>query len=215
LFRGTTAISALYRYSCAAAASNLVGDSTKRPRKADKGSASQPITIDGGTQPSSPRQAIAAASQGTGFETQVRNAVLEAATIATTEAAVSEDDDEDKEMDAHLQDNFEGIDWSRLKKYCKPPRTQKQKISWVYKHGYRVVLCNNMEMIFFICPACHLSKHLDITGEGATDTTLATSSAAKHLRSKHRVTRNGIEPWALHKGQRSLAMVAGSGVKVS
>jgi hypothetical protein len=36
----------------------------------------------------------------------------EAATIATTEAAVSEHDDEDKdeEIDAHLQDNFKGID---------------------------------------------------------------------------------------------------------
>jgi hypothetical protein len=45
--------------------------------------------------------------------------------------------------------------------------------------------------------------------------TLTTSSAAKHLRSKDRVTRNGIEPWALHKGQRSLAMAAGSGVNVS
>jgi hypothetical protein len=214
----------------AAAASNLVSGPTKRLRKADKGSASQPITIDGGTQPSSPRQAIAAASQGTDFETQVRNAVpeaaivaplegSEAATIATTEAAVSEDDDEDEdedeEIDAHLQDNFEGIDWSRLTKYCKPPRTQKQKKSWVYKHGYRVVLQNNMEKIFFICRAYHLSKHLNITGEGAADTTLATSSAAKHLRSKHRVTMNGIEPWTLHKGQRSLAMVAGSGVKVS
>jgi hypothetical protein len=141
----------------AAAASNLVSGPTKRLQKVDKGSALQPITIDGGTQPSSPRQAIA--SQGTDFETQVRNAVPEAATIATTEAAVSEDDDEDEEMDAHLQDNFESIDWSRLTKYCKQPRMQKQKKSWVYKHG--------------------------------------------------------IEPWALHKGQRSLAMVAGSGVKVS
>jgi hypothetical protein len=141
--------------------------------KPNKGSASQPITIDGGTQPSSPRQAISAASQGTDFETQVRNAVpeaaivaplegSEAATIATTEAAISEDDDEDEdeEMDAHLQDNFEGIDWSRLTKYCKLPRTQKQKKSWVYKHGYRVVLRNNMEKIFFICRACHLANTL-------------------------------------------------------
>ena len=53
----------------------------------------------------------------------------EAATIATTEAAVSEDDDKDKEIDVHLQDNFKGINWSRLTKYCKPPRTQKQKKS--------------------------------------------------------------------------------------
>ncbi|KAF1939510.1 hypothetical protein EJ02DRAFT_320708, partial [Clathrospora elynae] len=165
---------------------------TKRLRRANKGSALQPITIDGGTQPSSPRQAIATASQSTNFETQVCNAVpesaivaplkgSEAATIGTTEAAVSEDNDEDEEIDAHLQDNFEGIDWSCLKKYCKLPRTQKQKKSWVYKHDYRVVLRNNIEKIFFICRACHLSKHLDITGKGAADTTLATSSAAKHL----------------------------------
>jgi hypothetical protein len=210
----------------AGTASNLVSGPTKRLRKADKGSSLQPITIDRGTQSSSPRQAIAAASQGTNFETQVRNAVPEAAivaplkgsettTIATTEAAVSKDDNEDEEMDSHLLDNFKGIDWSHLTKYCKPPRTQKQKKSWVYKHSYRVVLWNNMEKIFFICRACHLSKRLDITGKGAADTTLATCSAAKHLGSKHRITRNGIEPWALHKGQQLLAMVAGSSIKVS
>jgi hypothetical protein len=147
----------------AAATSNLVGGPTKRLCKADKGSPSQPITIDRGTQPLSPCQAIAAASQGTDFETQVRDAVpeaaivaplegSEAATIGTTEAAISGDDDEDEEIDMHLQDNFEGIDWSRLKKYCKPPRTQKQKKSWVYKHGYRVVLRNNIEKIFFNLP---------------------------------------------------------------
>jgi hypothetical protein len=138
----------------------------------------------------------------------------EAAMIATTGAAVSEDDNEDEDMDAHLQDNFESIEWSCLTKYCKPPHAQKQKKSWVSKHGYRVILRNNMEKIFFICRACHLSKHLNITGKGAADTTLATSSAAKHLCSKHRITRNSIEPWGLHKGQQSFAMVAGSGITV-
>jgi hypothetical protein len=47
----------------AAVASNLVGGPTKRLRKADEGSASQLITIDRWTQPSSSRQAIAAASR--------------------------------------------------------------------------------------------------------------------------------------------------------
>jgi hypothetical protein len=32
-----------------------------------------------------------------------------AATVTTTEAAVIEYDDEGKEIDAHLQDNFKGI----------------------------------------------------------------------------------------------------------
>jgi hypothetical protein len=47
-----------------------------------------------------PEAAIVAPLEGSG-----------AATIATTEAAVSEDDDKDKdkEIDAHLQDNFKGI----------------------------------------------------------------------------------------------------------
>jgi hypothetical protein len=85
----------------------------------------------------------------------------EAATIATTEAAVSSDEDE---LDTHLQDNFDSIDWSRLKKYCKPLRTSQQKKSWVYKYGYRVTLLKDMSKIFWICRNCHQRKKLDITG---------------------------------------------------
>jgi hypothetical protein len=66
----------------AAAASNLVSGPTKRLQKANKRSALQLITIDEGTQPLSLRQAIAAASQGTNFETQICNAGPEATIVA-------------------------------------------------------------------------------------------------------------------------------------
>jgi hypothetical protein len=186
-----------------AAASSAAAALLKRQKTAEKasgGTASQPIAVDDNTQPSSLRQALAAVSQATDFESQVRDAVpeaaivappegSEAATIATTEVAVSSDEDE---LDAHLQDNFDSIDWSRLKKYCKPLRTSHQKKSWVYKYGYHVTLLRDMSKIFWICHDCHQRKKLDITGQGACNTTGATSSAAAHLRSVHGITKAGV-----------------------
>jgi hypothetical protein len=194
------------------------------------GSALQPISFDDDTQqssrPTSPCRAIAAASQATktiDFESQLRNAIpeaaiaapikgSEAATAATT--VIAESDDEE-EFDAEMSDNFEGINWTRLKKYCKPLRTQKRTKSWVYKWGYRVALLKDMSRIYWICRDCHQRKVLDITGEGAAETTSATSSTAKHLLTKHRITKAGVVPRTLRNGQQSLAMLAGNGVVVS
>jgi hypothetical protein len=57
------------------------------------GSASQAISIDdntqGSTQPTSPRRAIAAASQALDFESQVRDAVPEAAIVASPEGSIA------------------------------------------------------------------------------------------------------------------------------
>jgi hypothetical protein len=44
----------------------------------------------------------------------------EHATAAASRVAEDEEDDEEIEaFDAHLMDNYNGIDWSRLRRYCK------------------------------------------------------------------------------------------------
>jgi hypothetical protein len=35
-------------------------------------------------------------------------------------------------LDASLMDDFEGIDWGRLRKYMKPLSSQKSRKSWIY-----------------------------------------------------------------------------------
>jgi hypothetical protein len=64
----------------------------------------------------------------------------------------------EERFDALFEDNFEGIDFLRLPKYIKLLATQKQKKSWVYQHGYRVALRNDLSRIFFVCCYCHQRK---------------------------------------------------------
>jgi hypothetical protein len=45
-------------------------------------------------------------------------------------------------MDEELTDNFDGIYWSRLKRYKKPLQTPRRKKSWMCQYGYRVALKN-------------------------------------------------------------------------
>jgi hypothetical protein len=92
-----------------------------------------------------------------------------------------------------------------------PPRTQKQRKSWIYNHGYRIASQRNPERLFWVCHACHHKKL-----EGAVlETTTATSSAQSHLLKKHRIDATGKLAIRLPNGQRTLSMLAGSGVVVS
>lgn len=75
----------------------------------------------------SPRQALAAASQATTFESQLLESQLEAGIVAPTEgsqagtAATTEaGGDSDNDGDG---DNFDGIDWQRLRGFMKPLAT--------------------------------------------------------------------------------------------
>jgi hypothetical protein len=213
------------RKHTAAVAAATVG-SQKRARRLNKGSSLQSVIIPDNhkdTLPLSPRQALFLGSQAADFESQLRDSVpedaivmpteaSEAATIATTEAEVS---DNTEELDSHIADNFEGIDWSCLTRYAKPLRTSNHQKSWVYQYGYRVCLRKDMERIYWICHKCHRCKMLDVTGQGALETTAATSSATKHLLVTHRISRDGVVPRVYPKGQRSLAVIARSGVKVN
>jgi hypothetical protein len=191
---------------------------TKQRRISSKGTKSQPVVVDD-TQLSSPREALAIASQADDFESQLRDSRLEAEVVASVEASeaatvastVPNEGVEDG-FDERFADNFDGINWTRLKGFIMPPRTQTHRKSWVYKHGYRVAAQRNPERLFWVCHACHRIGKL----EGAVlDTTTATSSAQSHLLKKHRIDATGKVAIKLAAGQKTLSMLAGSGVLVS
>ncbi|KAA8615967.1 hypothetical protein PtrV1_11367 [Pyrenophora tritici-repentis] len=204
--------------------------------KRQKGSKSQPITIEASqpshpfvidedtqreTPPTSPRRAILAASQGVDFEMQLRDSIPEDAIVAPVEAsevaaAASEAVDEgepEPDFDPRMADNFDGINWSRLPRYMKPLRTQKQKKSWVYNYGYRLTLRSNTNRIFWLCHICHKRK---AATAGFAETTEATSTAARHLNRDHGITNAGEQPpQQLLGGQKSLEMMLKGGFGVS
>jgi hypothetical protein len=99
-----------------------------------------------------------AASQGIDFETQVRDSIpedeifapVEASEVATAASEAVDEDAEEPDFDPRMVDNFEGI-WGLLPRYMKPLRTQKQKKSWVYDHGYQLTLRKNTNRIVFLC----------------------------------------------------------------
>ncbi|KAF1949757.1 hypothetical protein CC80DRAFT_554983 [Byssothecium circinans] len=68
----------------------------------------------------------------------------------------------------------------------KPLATQRAKRSWVYLHGYRVALLKEPNRLFFICRYCHQHKIIDAGGAGIYETTLSTSTTARHLSQKKR-----------------------------
>jgi hypothetical protein len=77
-------------------------------------------------------------------------------------------------------DDFEGINWGRLRRYMKPLSSQKSRKSWIYRHGYRVALLKDPSKLYFVCRHCYEHKYTD-TGVGIYETTLSTSSAQRHL----------------------------------
>lgn len=72
----------------------------------------------------------------------------------STNVAPSKAADDDVSY-ANFEDKYEGINWDRLPQFMKPLRTQKRRMSWIYKHGYRVALRRQPDRIFFICRWCH------------------------------------------------------------
>lgn len=130
---------------------------------------------------------------------QLRDSIPEDAIVAPVEAskvAVAASKAVDKgepepNFDPRMADNFDGINWSRLPRYMKPLRTQKQKKSWVYNYGYRLTLRSNTNRIFWLCHICHKRK---AATAGFAETTEATSTAARHLNRDHRITNAGEQP---------------------
>jgi hypothetical protein len=216
--------------ACNVAASRA--NATKR-QKLNKFSELQPITIDASqpslpiiidvdtqreTPPTSPRRAMIAASQGIDFETQVHDSIpedeifapVEASEVATAASEAVDKDAEEPDFDPRMVDNFEGIDWGLLPRYMKPLRTQKQKKSWVYDHGYRLTLRRKTNRIVFLCRICHKRKAAGVRFSDATD---ATSTAVRHLKKDHGITKDGKLPLPqLLHDQKSLDSVLRSRV---
>ncbi|KAI1521089.1 hypothetical protein PtrCC142_012334, partial [Pyrenophora tritici-repentis] len=141
---------------------------------APSGSASQPISI-GDTQqpspspstPSTPFPPPPPASYVSTFESQLRDSRPEAeivapfegseeATVASSNTANEASPHMDEALDGDFEDNYEGIDWDRLPRVIKPPTTSRRTPSWIYRHGYRVVLRSDMTTTYFICKFCHI-----------------------------------------------------------
>jgi hypothetical protein len=118
-------------------------------------------------------------------ESQAEDAIIapeegsEEATVASSQDAPEEL--ADKGFDAHLEDNFDGIDWTRLPKYMKPVAESRQRKSWIYLYGFRVALLKDPNRIYFVCRYCHERKFIDAGCGGIFETTRAVSAAARHL----------------------------------
>jgi hypothetical protein len=156
----------------------------KRVKATPRGTQSQPVVIEDSQQSQrlSPRRAlIKSRLSNNTFESQLRSAAPEAAIVApdedASEAAIVEDGAEDSGFDAHLEDNFDDIEWSRLPGYIKPLALSRARRSWVYRYGWHVTLLKDPDRIFFVCRYCH--KHR-LKG-GVYEATRSPTSAARHL----------------------------------
>jgi hypothetical protein len=170
-----------------------------------------------------PPEALGSDSQAIDFESQLRKQLpkdkiaapveaSEVATVATTEAA--EDDDNGGFYEEEEQD-YSGVDWARIPWLQLPPRTALHKISWIYQHGYRLVSRADLSRVWFVCHLCHKRKAIG-SQQGIVDTTLATSSAAYHLKARHHIGKKGLLALPqLAGGQRTIQILANAGVRVS
>ncbi|KAG9376615.1 Pyruvate dehydrogenase E1 component protein [Pyrenophora tritici-repentis] len=169
------------------AAQKRVSDSAPRLESA-RGTASQPVAIDSQSYQSQPSALSPPPPYTHTFESRLRESQPEDAIVAPAEGS----------FDAHLEDNYDGIDWGRLKLYTKPITTHQHKRSWIYRHGYRVALLKDPTRVFFICHWCFKHKLTDI-GIGIYNTSAAVSSAARHLSEQkpgHRLVAPGKTPVA-------------------
>ena len=87
------------------------------------------------------------ASQATTFELQLRDSRPKAEIIApadgsekATIALSNVVDKAAKRLNQNFKDNYDSIDQLRLLRFTKPLTTSRRKPSWIYQHGYCVVL---------------------------------------------------------------------------
>jgi hypothetical protein len=113
----------------APAHSNAGARPSKQRKLLAKGTENQPVIVED-TQLSSSHQALTIASQADDFKSQLRDlspeveiaAPVEASKAATV-ASTASNEDEDDGFNTRFTDNFDEIDWSRLKGFIQPPRT--------------------------------------------------------------------------------------------
>jgi hypothetical protein len=138
---------------------------------------------------------------------------------AATIAAAEDEAAAEEYFDARFADNFDGIDWTRLLAFIAPVKTQKQKKSWIYCYGYRVALWRAYTKIWFVCKYCYEHKVIDARSSGLFDVSSATTAASTYLQQNlrgHGYYKEGKKPLTTLKGgQRSLAQMLASGVRVA
>ncbi|KAI1527021.1 hypothetical protein PtrSN002B_011541 [Pyrenophora tritici-repentis] len=109
-----------------------VSNSAPSPRKRARGTASQPVAIDSQSYQSQPSALSPPPPYTHTFESRLRESQPEDAIVAPAEgseqatlapSSEAADDAVDEAFDAHLEDNYDGIDWGRLKLYTKPITT--------------------------------------------------------------------------------------------
>ncbi|KAG9385550.1 Dimer-Tnp-hAT domain containing protein [Pyrenophora tritici-repentis] len=173
-----------------------IATTSKRPRVAarHRGTASQPVLVDTRPfspspppPPLSPRQALVAAPQAPNFEATLRESRAEETIIPPPEGsehvtvaasgAASEAVDEGF---VWVEDKYDGFNWSRYPKHCKPPTSLSNRASWVYSHGYRIALRSNVAKVTWICHYCYKHKFTTV-GRGIHDVSQSPSAPARHL----------------------------------
>jgi hypothetical protein len=158
--------------------------SRKRVKAIPRGTQSQPVVIEDFQQLQrlSPRQVlIKLRLPHNTFKSQLRTAAPEAAIVPpdedASEAAIVDNSAEDGGFDAHLEDNFDNIEWSRLLGYIKPLRRRGRGEAGFTATGWRVALLKDPDCIFFVCRYCHKHWHKS----GVYEAMWSPTSAARHL----------------------------------
>jgi len=122
---------------------SIAATPNRRLKVASRNTASQPIKLDNQLPLPfiSPRKALIEASQALNFESRLRESQAEDAIVppaegsgkATITSSKTADENANEaaneaaseSFDAHLEDNFDGIDWARLPRYTKPLASQR------------------------------------------------------------------------------------------
>ncbi|KAG9386663.1 hypothetical protein A1F94_003413 [Pyrenophora tritici-repentis] len=141
-----------------------IATTSKRPRVAarHRGTASQPVLVD--TRPFSPSPPPPPLDLR---ESRAEETIIpppegsEHATVAASGAASEAVD----EGFVWVEDKYDGFNWSRYPKHCKPPTSLSNRASWVYSHGYRIALRSNFTTV----------------GRGIHDVSQSPSAPARHL----------------------------------
>lgn len=168
------------------------GTNTQSLELADTQQSSSIISAPKLPQRQSPRKALAdVASQATEQHPSESQLLLDVVPNEGSNTA-NGNREVDSSFDERLLDNFDGIDWCGLSRFCKPLRSQKRQKSWIYNHGYRVALRSNTDEIHFICKFCHQRRSHD----GILKVTQSTTSAITHLKQPkagHNFTKSGLQ----------------------
>jgi hypothetical protein len=135
---------------------------------------------DPGSAAESAASPVVSAASPVAVTTEVEAAPSE--NVASEIVEVGDNNDEGDSETEPLGDNYDGIDWPRLPDLQKCAVTLKRGGSWIYRYGYRCQSRKNPSRVFFVCRYCHQHKLIDMGKPGKYDITVATTSAAAHLK---------------------------------